>query len=72
MNPFAISETFIASIACTKLSKRIDTMLVQLSEGRGDYSYDDVSDCLEDAKFLNQYAKGRYNISEIEDYLNSL
>lgn len=54
------------------LKTRIDTMDVQINEGRGDYSYEDLEDYLECARFLLQVRGIKYDTRKAIEQLNIL
>lgn len=63
---------FIGSTAVALLIKHVSTMEVQVREGRGDYSKDDIHDLIGSMEFLNQHARKKYDVSEIKKYLQNL
>ena len=54
------------------LKTRIDTMEIHINEGRDVYSYEDITDFIKAAEFLNEVAGSTYNIRTAQKYLDSL
>lgn len=56
-----VTETIKLSISIELLSRRIATMEIQLQDGRGDYSEQDIEDYQLSAGFLNLHYGKNYN-----------
>lgn len=67
-----LTDTLKLAVAIELLAKRVDTMEVQLYEGRGDFSEDDLTDLIASMEFLNEHGNKEYNIREVKNYLNEL